>query len=425
MKKIRSPRFLILLSLMFLSVYTIKAQQIDILLKGGHVIDPKNGIDAIMDVAISNGKISAVGKNIPTTNALKVVDVAGLYVTPGVIDIHEHTFYGTDEDSWLANARFALQPDAFSFRSGVTTVVDAGCSGWRNFRQFKRQTIDKSRTRVLAFLNIVGGGMFGRIEEQDLTDMNPTVTSLMIKEYRDIIVGIKAPHFLGEFQQVDSAVKAGNLANVPVMVDFGEHFPPNSIKDLFMIHLRPGDIYTHTFSTLREPRGRESIVDDETGILKPFILEAQKRGIIFDVGHGAGAFSWSQAIPAIEQGFKPNTISTDLYYSSMNAGMKDMSNVMSKFLALGLTIQDVILRSTWNPAQVIHRPDLGNLSVGTEADVTVFNLQTGNFGFVDVRGLKVRSNKKLVAELTVRAGRVAWDLNGISASDYVKPASYK
>ena len=262
-------------------------------------------------------------------------------------------------------------------------------------------------------MNIVGNGMVGRFEEQDTTDMNPEQTAYMIKKlYPDIIVGIKAAHFWGGFTQVDRAVEAGNLANVPVMVDFGEHQPPNSIEALFMQHLRPGDMFTHTFSY--GPANRETIVD-ENGKVKPFVFAAQKRGIIFDVGHGGGAFSWRQAVPAMQQGFQPNVISTDLHAESMNGGMKDMSNVMSKFLAMGMSLQDVILRSTWNPANAIKRPDLGNLSVGSDADVTVFNVLKGDFGFLDIRKTKLKGTQKLQAELTIRAGKIVWDLNGISA----------
>ena len=197
------------------------------------------------------------------------------------------------------------------------------------------------------------------------------------------------------------------------MVDFGEHDPPNSIEALFMKHLRPGDIFTHTFSY--GPKQRETIVD-ENGKVKPFVFTAQKRGIIFDVGHGGGAFSWRQAVPATKQGFKPNVISTDLHTQSMNGGMKDMANVMSKFLNLGLTLGEVIERSTVNPANVIHHPELGNLSVGADADVAVFNLRKGDFGFLDVRGTKLKGDRKLEAELTIRAGRIVWDLNGISGT---------
>ena len=377
------------------------------------MIDPKNKIDAPMDVAITEGKIAQVAKDIPAKNAKKVIDVRGLYVTPGIIDMHVHVFYGTDLDGYIANAPTSVPADAFTFRAGVTTVVDAGSSGWRNFRLFKKQTIDKSQTRVLALLNIAGNGMLSRFEEQDVSDMNPEQTANMIKRlFPDIIVGIKAAHFWGDFTQVDRAVQEGKIANVPVMVDFGEHQPPNSIESLFMEHLRPGDIFTHTFSY--GPTVRETVVDDN-GKVKPFIFDAQKRGIIFDVGHGGGAFSWRQAIPALQQGFKPNVISTDLHAESMNGGMKDMSNVMSKFLNIGMTLQEVITRSTLNPANVIKRNDVGNLSVGTEADVAVFNLRKGDFGFLDIRRTKLQGTQKLEAELTLRAGKIVWDLNGISA----------
>ncbi|MBK9680630.1 MAG: amidohydrolase/deacetylase family metallohydrolase [Saprospiraceae bacterium] len=402
-------------SLVFLFIFVLSntnAQEIDLLLKGGHVIDPKNNIDAILDVAISNNKIYLVAKDIAADKAKKVVNVAGLYVTPGLIDMHVHVFLGNDLDAYIANGPTSVMPDGFTFRAGVTTVVDAGSSGWRNFPLFKKQTIDKAQTRVLALLNIVGHGMVSRFQEQDLSDMSPQMTADMItKLYPDFLVGIKSAHFWGEFEQVDRAVEAGNLAKVPVMVDFGEHDPPNSIEALFMKHLRPGDMFTHTYSY--GPKQRQTVVD-ENGKVKPFVFEAQKRGIIFDVGHGGGAFSWRQAVPAIQQGFKPNVISSDLHTQSMNGGMKDFTNLMSKFMAMGMTLQEVIQRTTVAPAEAIHRSDLGHLSVGSEADVTVLNLKSGSFGYTDVRETKLMGSKKLEAELTIRAGKIVWDLNGIS-----------
>jgi dihydroorotase len=330
--------------------------------------------------------------------------------------MHVHVFYGTDVDSYIANGPTSVPPDGFTFRSGVTTVVDAGSAGWRNFRQFKKQTIDNAQTRVLALLNIAGTGMYSRFEEQDVLDMNPVMTAHMItKLYPKILVGIKSAHYWGDFTQVDKAVEAGRLANVPVMVDFGEHQPPNSIQDLFMKHLRPGDIFTHTFSY--GPKDRETVVD-ENGIVKPFVFEAQKRGINFDVGHGGGAFSWKQALPAMQQKFFPTTISSDLHIQSMNGGMKDMANLISKFLAMGMPLQDAILRSTWNPAKVIKREDLGHLTPGTEADVAIFSLKSGDFGFIDIRNVRYPGKQKLEAELTIRAGKVVWDLNGIAATPY-------
>jgi dihydroorotase len=399
-------------SLLVLLSLALHAQEIDLLVKGGHVIDPKNKIDAIMDVAIINGKIAQVAANIPAKNAKKVIDATGLLVTPGLIDMHVHVYNGND-DAYIANGPTSVAPDGFTFRAGVTTVVDAGSSGWRNFRQFKAQTIDKAQTRVLAFLNIVGTGMVGRLEEQDVNDMNPVMTANMIRQlFPQLIVGIKSAHYWGDFAQVDKAVEAGKLANVPVMVDFGEHEPPNSIEALFMKHLRPGDIFTHTYSY--GPDKRETVVDEQ-GKVKPFVFEAQKRGILFDVGHGGGAFSWRQAVPAMQQGFKPDIISTDLHTQSMNGGMKDLANVLSKFIAMGMTVQDAVYRATWSPANVINRKDLGHLSVGSDADVAIFALRKGDFGFMDVRGTKLKGTQKLEAEVTIRAGKIVWDLNGLSA----------
>jgi dihydroorotase len=392
----------------------LTAQNIDILIKGGTVIDPKNNINEKMDIAIAEGKILKVEKDIPSKNARRIVDATGMYVTPGLIDMHVHAFHGTDPDSYIADGWDALPPDGFTFRAGVTTVVDAGSAGWRNFKAFKKQTIDRSQTRILAFLNIVGSGMTSRFEEQDFNDMNPEMAAYMVTRlFPDILVGIKSAHYWGaDFTQVDQAVKAGTIAKVPVMVDLGEHHPPLSIEELFMKHLRPGDIWTHTYANA--PKDREVPVD-ENGKVKPFIFEAQKRGIIFDVGHGGGAFHFAQAIPSIQQGFIADVISSDLHIGSMNGGMKDMANLLSKFMAMGLSVQDVIMRATWNPAKVINRPELGNLSVGSVADVAVFSLRKGDFGFTDVRAKKLKGTQKLEAELTVRAGRVVWDLNGIAS----------
>ena len=410
-----------LLCFFAITTYAQRQQRTDILIKGGHVIDPKNKIDGKMDILIKAGKIAQVAKDIAAGSDETVIDATGLYVTPGLIDMHVHVFNGNEPGSYIANGQTSVQVDAFTFRAGVTTVVDAGSSGWRNFRQFKEQTIDKAQTRVLALLNVVGTGMYGRFEEQDVNDMNPEMNAYMIsKLFPEILVGLKSAHYWGGFTSVDKAVESGKLANVPVMVDFGEHDPPNSISDLFLKHLRPGDIFTHTYAY--GPDERETVAD-ANGKVKPFVFEAQKRGIKFDVGHGGGAFTWRQAIPSIQQGFKPDVISSDLHTASMNSGMKDMTNLMSKFLNIGLTLNEVIERTTVNPANIINRPELGNLSVGAVADVSIFNLRKGDFGYLDVRRLKIKGTQRLEAELTMRAGRVMWDLNGLASkiSD-VQPA---
>lgn len=404
----------------------VRAQEIDMLIKGGHVIDPKNKIDGKMDVAIKDGKIFRVAADIPASSAKKTVNASGLYVSPGFIDMHVHVFAGTEEQSFtgfgITNGFGSVVPDDFTFRSGVTTVVDAGSSGWKDFHKFKKQTIDNSQTRVLAFISIAGHGMLGTVHAQDTTDMNPVATAFVMNEYPDIIVGIKAHHYRGnDFTPVKRAIAAGNITKKPIIVDFGSSTTKLSIKDLFLKYFRPGDIFTHTFSgsdmSEKNPGGRESIVDENNKV-KPFVFEAQKQGRIFDVGHGGGAFVWSTAINSLKQGFLPNTISTDLYRNSRNAGMKDMANVMSKFLVMGMSIQDIILRSTWNPANVIQHPELGHLSVGAEADVTVFNILEGKFGYMDARGSVFNGTKKIEAELTLRAGKVAWDLNGLSGPQW-------
>ncbi|HEY4290483.1 MAG TPA: amidohydrolase/deacetylase family metallohydrolase [Puia sp.] len=418
------PIAVLLVFLFSATAMNVAAQPYDLLLKGGHMIDPKNKIDGKMDLAITAGKIAQVAASIPATDAKKVIDVTGLIVTPGIIDMHVHVFWGTDPNNYLANAHDGLPPDAFSFRAGVTTMVDAGSSGWRNFRQFKEQTIDRSQTRILAFLNVVGTGMTSRYDEQNVDDMSPLMISNMItKLYPTLIVGIKSAHYWGDFTSVDKALEAGKLANVPVIVDFGEHDPPNSIEELFMKHFRPGDIFTHAFAD--GPKERETLVDDATGKVKPFVFEAQKKGVIFDVGHGGGAFAWRQAVPAIKQGLLPNTISSDLHTLSMNSGFKDMANLMSKFLNMGMTLQQVIERSTWAPALVIKHPELGNLSVGSDADVAVFSVRKGDFGFMDTKRSKLKGTQKLEAELTLRAGKIMWDLNGISVPEWDQKPSNK
>lgn len=376
-----------------------------------------------MDVAILEDKIVAVAKNIDAKKAAQVVDVKGMYVTPGLIDIHSHNFFGTEPDHYLGNGLEALPPDGFTFRSGVTTVVDAGGAGWKTFPAFKTQTIDHAKTRVLSFLNIVGEGMRGGVYEQNLNDMDAKMTAMVVKQHKEI-VGIKVAHYMGgEWDPVDRAVAAGKIANVPVMIDFGGHLPPLSIQELFTKHLRPGDIFTHTFAQLPS---RQPIVDSQGKIL-PFVIEAQKNGIIFDVGHGGGSFRFSQAIPALKSGFIPNTISTDIHTGSMNAGMKDQLNVVSKFLNIGMNLQQVIAASTSLPAQVIHRDDLGHLSANGVADVAVFSLHKGKFGFVDSGGFVFQGTQKLECELTIRDGNVVYDLNGISkpAWDAADPAPAK
>jgi dihydroorotase len=391
----------------------------DLLLRGGHVIDARNGVSAVRDVAIAAGTIAAVAPRLDPADALKVVDVSGLYVTPGLIDIHTHVYAGTGEKGSYAGDN-SVFPDGFTLRVGVTTIADAGCAGWRNFDDFKTKVVDRAITRVLVFLNIVGNGMRGEKYENELPDMEAQPTADMVKRHRDVIVGIKTAHYKGpEWTPVERAVEAGTLADVPVMVDFGTDHPERPVADLVTKKLRPGDIYTHMYSGLRHEQ-------DASGHVNPGLWEGRKRGVLFDVGHGGGSFAWRIAAPAMKEKFVPDTISTDLHIGSMNAGMKDMLNVMSKFLAMGMSVDDVVQRTTWNAAKAIRQDRLGHLSVGAPADVAVLRVEKGRFGFVDSFGARMNGNERLVCELTVRDGKVVYDLNGLTRPDWqTLPRDYR
>ncbi len=385
--------------------------QYDLLLRGGRVIDPRNRIAGVRDVAIRGGRIAEVAEKIDPARASKVIDVTGLYVVPGLIDIHVHAYTGTGERNSYAGDN-SVYPDGFSFRAGVTTVVDAGGAGWRNFADFKDRVIDRSRTRVLAFLNIVGHGMRGGKYEQDLSDMEAKPTAEAALSHKGLIVGIKVAHYAGpEWAPVERAVEAGEIAKMPVMIDFGANRPERPLRDLVLKKLRSGDIYTHVYSGLRGEI-------DDSGRVNPALPEARKRGVIFDVGHGGGSFLWRVAVPLVKQGFLPDSISTDLHIGSMNGGMKDMLNVMSKFLVMGMPVEDVILRSTWNPAREIQHEELGHLSVGAPADIAVLRVESGDFGFLDISGTKLRGTRKFECEMTFRDGRIVYDLNGLGAPEF-------
>jgi dihydroorotase len=410
-----------LLGLFFVST-TLLAQQekaFDILITGGRVIDPKNNMDVIADVAIKTGKIVKVSSGLNPAEAKQVVNAKGLIVTPGLIDIHGHVFHGTQEDHYLSDGLSALPPDGFTFRAGVTTIVDCGGAGWRNLSTFRKNVIGSSKTRVLSFMNIVGEGMRGGKYEQDVNDMDAAITAKTAMENKDIVVGFKLAHFSGhDWRPTERVTEAGRLAGMPVIIDFGGASPTLSIEELFMKKLRPGDIYTHAYAALDGTR--ETIVDEKTSVLKPFVLAAQKRGIIFDVGYGGASFNFTQAIPALKAGLYPNTISTDLHTGSMNTSMKSQIDVMSKFMLMGMPLPAVIHASTWKPAQVINRTELGHLSPGAEADVTVLRVRKGEFGFYDKTGYLLPGKERLECEVTIKGGQVMYDMNGLTKPIYVK-----
>ena len=409
-------RFFLVFAFFIAAQFSVSAQTYTTILKGGHLIDPKNNIDRVMDVAIQDGKIAAIAQNIDPKLGKQVIDLTGKYVTPGLIDIHGHVFAGTDPDGQLENGFSSLPADGFTFRVGVTTIVDCGDSGAETFELFKKNVIDKSQTRVLAFLNISRKGMYGdenSLQQQNNSFFDPVLAADVAKHYPDLIVGFKVAHYhKSDWVAVDRTVEAGKIANLPIIVDFGGAVPRLSLEELFLRKMRPGDIFTHTYGELIKTK--ETIVNLDTKKLYPHVIEARKRGIIFDVGHGGGSFTFSQAIPATQQGFFPETISTDLHTGSMNSAMKDQLNVMSKFMSMDMTLANVVKASTWSAAKAIRHQELGHLSVGAIADVTVLNVREGKFGFYDVARYKNEGKNLLECEMTIKDGKVVYDLNARS-----------
>jgi dihydroorotase len=393
------------------------AQDYDLLLKGGHVIDAKNNLDAVRDVAIKDGHIAKVALHIPADSAIKMVNVTGLYVVPGLIDLHTHVYQGTGERKSYAGD-LSVVPDGFTFRGGVTTIVDAGSSGWRNFPDFKDRIIDRSETRVLAMLNIVGAGMRPDQIEQNVNDMDGKATGEMALKYPGVIVGVKSAHFTGpEWTPYEQGVIAGTIAHIPLMIDYGSRRIERPLYELLEQKLRPGDIYTHMYG------GGRGEQDSATGGPGKGMWEGRTRGIYFDVGHGQSSFYYSVAVPLIKAGFVPDSISTDLHVDSMNAGMKDLLTTGDKFLAMGLPLKEVIADMTWHPAREIQQTQLGNLSEGAIADIAVLSLNHGIFGLVDGGGFVMKAHEKLTAELTIKDGKFVYDLNGRTGDPWNQPPS--
>jgi len=370
----------------------------DLLLKNGHVIDPRNGRNGRFDIAIIGSKIARIGRNLPATHARNAVDLSQYYVTPGLIDIHTHFD--------AQGAGLNLQPDHTALGNGVTTAVDAGSCGWKNFELFKQKVIDRAKTRLLAFLNIAGSGAYSDVDELD-----PEAAARMVRRYPEILVGIAAAHDeAGRREALDRAVRAADLSNSVLMAAFHPG-PGREYRELILKHLRPGDIQTHSY-------GRLTPLLDAGKKVLPYVREARRRGILFDVGHGAGGFWFRVAVPAIQQEFLPDTISTDVNKESIMLPRADMMTTMSKFLNMGLTLEQVIERATVNPARAIRRPELGTLTEGTLADIAVLELRRGRFGFLDCGHGRLVGDKKLFCVLTLRAGEVVWDTEGLTQPDW-------
>jgi dihydroorotase len=382
-----------------------------VIIRGGRVIDPANGVDEVCDLALSGGMVAGRGKALPWCGASKVIDAEGLIVTPGVVDIHSHLFATAgNPNAWAGE--YSVFPDGFSFRSGVTTMVDAGSAGWRNFDLFRVSVIDRAKTRVFSFLNIASFGMVSDIIEQHAPDFDPETTAAKAEKHRDVIVGIKSAHYWHPgWESVDRAVEAGELSGLPVMVDFGYFLKERPYWRLVSEKLRKDDISTHCY------RGPVPVVDGN-GTVYPYLFEARERGVLFDLGHGGGSFLFRNAVPAFAQGFYPDSISSDLHVQSMNGAMMDMPTTMSKCLAMGMPLSDVIARSTAVPARMIGHPELGHLSPGAPGDVTLWNLREGTFGFKDSVGGRLRSDRRFECEMTILAGEVVWDLNARDGTAY-------
>ena len=376
---------------------------IDLLLKGGRVIDPANNIDGHFDVAVTRSKVAAVEAGIPSSSARRVVDVSGLLVVPGLIDLHAH-FFGYNGHVF---------PDAHCLPTGVTAALDAGGAGWKTYDTFNDQVISKSITRVFALLNIVGAGMVGD-PEQDLEEMDVEAAAAKISQRPERIVGIKVAHYSGPgWEPLDRGVEAAQATGTFVMVDQNA-LPTRTADKMLLEHLQPGDVTTHCF-------GFGKPVVDGKGQVKSFVREARERGIQFDVGHGGGSFSFRMAAAAVADGFPPDTISTDMHTSSLLSCNANMPETMSKMLACGMPLVDVIRTSTVAPAAQLKHTELGTLGVGSDADIAVLALNEGDFGFTDngPTGNRVmKAGQRLTAEITIAQGNVAWDANGRTRDDW-------
>lgn len=369
----------------------------DLLIKGGTVVDPSQGINDVRDVAISDGKVAAVAAGISDSLAMQVVDATDLIVTPGLIDLHVHVYWGA--------SHYGIEPDGGNIAKGVTTALDAGSAGSRTFPAFRKYVLEQADTRLYALLNISAMGMIspkiGELEDLRWADIQEAIQTG--RENRDFILGIKAR--LGGVQagenDIDAlkrAIQAADVLGGFVMIHVGDSKAPlMQMVDM----LRAGDVVTHAY------HGRAHGILDNTGKVMDGFAEAQKRGVIFDIGHGAGSFSFDVAEKALSQGFYPGNISSDLHVYNIEGPVHDQLTTLSKFLHLGLPLQDVIRLSTETTAKAMGLSDrLGTLKVGAEADVTIMRLNEGKFAYTDSLGVTAEGRQKLDHVITVRAGRV-------------------
>jgi dihydroorotase len=375
----------------------------DLILKGGRVIDPSQDIDRILDVAFADGNVAALGEHISADGDTEVIDVSGKLVSPGFIDLHTHVYWG--------GTSLGIDAAENARRCGVTTFVDAGSAGAGNFPGFLKHVVEPSKPRILAYLHVSFAGIFAfskRImvgESDDMRLMSPADAVEVANANRDVVVGIKVRvgrHASGSsgIAPLDIALQVAEEVALPLMAHIDE--PPPSYEDV-LERLRSGDVLTHCF----RPFPNTPVTGQ--GAIKPAVLEARARGVLFDVGHGMGSFSYKTARAMLAAGFMPDTISSDVHVLNVDGPVFDQATTMSKFLCLGVPLVDVIRASTVNAAAALRRPDLGSLRPGSQGDATVFSVREGRFDYVDSVGETLTGDARIASEGIVFAGRWWWD----------------
>jgi dihydroorotase len=398
----------------------------ELVLRNGRVIDPANGRDEVLDIRVVDGRVAAIDRNLPEQPGDRSIDVGGFVVTPGIIDMHAHVAISH------IRSELSLHPFVNTIESGVTTVVDAGTTGWRDFSDFRHDVIENPRVtakiRVLSFVNIVGSGMggggFGGAWEHEAAEMNPRLAANTAVAHADVVVGIKTAHYWAKrrfdeahpaWLAVDRALEAANLCEMPLMVDFFPNLPTQTYPDLILEKMRPGDIHTHVFA-------QQFPTVQEDGKVFDYMWQARERGIIFDLGHGAGSFWYRHAVPAIKDGFIPDSISTDLHTGNVAGVVIDMQTCMNKILNIGVPLPQVIEMSTVAPARELRRPELGTLSIGSPADIAVFTLEEGAFTYVDCEQTTLTGNQRLRCDLTVYNGNIVYNPDGMGLVSWEQDA---
>lgn len=388
----------------------------DLLFRGGTVFDPEQCSFRQEDIAVRDGVIVRRDAGFSGEEAENILDASGCIVSPGLIDMHCHIYpvfpYVRRDSLRTTNA------EEHMVRCGVTTAVDAGTCGWRNFGDFKENVIDATKLRVLAFLDIAAKGMAYPDSEQAVADINPKIAAAVAREWSDCIVGIKSAHYWPRhenrehpaFASIDGAREAAALCGKPVMVDSIPVVPERSYPAI-LSRLEPGDIHTHVFAQQFPLLNAQGKVED-------YLRKERERGVHFDVGHGSGSFWFRQAVPCFEQDFWPDTISTDLHHQNVTGPAIDLLYVASKFLAMGMPLAQVLYRVTRAPALTLSRPELGTLADGACADLAVLRVREGRFGYLDCGGARLEGEGKLECVATVRAGEVLFDPEARSAPDW-------